>query len=185
MFDVWIRLLEGLPGSVLWVLEPNATAEANLRREAESRLAGASARLVFAPSLPNPQHLARFQLADLFLDTVPYNAHTLSSDALWAGCPVITCTGRAFPGRVAESLLRAVGLPELVTHSLADYEALALKLALDKGLLRAIRGKLAANRLTAPLFDSRRFTRHLESAFETMWRIYCAGESPRSFAVTR
>jgi len=185
MFDFWIRLLEGLPGSVLWLLQPNATAEANLRREAESRLAGASARLVFAPSLPNPQHLARFQLADLFLDTVPYNAHTLSSDALWAGCPVLTCTGRAFPGRVAESLLRAVGLPELVTHSLADYEALALKLALDKDLLRAIRGKLAASRLTTPLFDSRRFTRHLESAFETMWRIYCAGESPRSFAVTR
>lgn len=185
MFDVWMRLLEGLPGSVLWLLEPNATAEANLRREAESRLAGGSARLVFAPSLPNPEHLARFQLADLFLDTLPYNAHTLSSDALWAGCPVITCTGRAFPGRVAESLLRAAGLPELVTHSLADYAALALKLALDKDLLRATRGKLAANRLTTPLFDSRQFTRHLESAFETMWRICCAGEAPRSFAVPR
>ena len=117
MFDIWMRLLAGVPGSVLWLLEPNATAMANLRREAESRLAGGAARLVFAPSLPNPEHLARFAVADLFLDTLPYNAHTLTSDALWGGCPVITCAGRTFAGRVAASLLRAVGLPELVTHS--------------------------------------------------------------------
>lgn len=183
MFDIWMRLLAGVPGSVLWLLEPNATAMANLRREAESRLSGGSARLVFAPSLPNPEHLARFGIADLFLDTLPYNAHTLASDALWGGCPVITCTGRAFPGRVAGSLLRAVGLAELVTHSLADYEALALQLALDPDRLRANRGKLQANRLTTALFDSRRFTRHLESAFETMWRMHLAGESLRCFAV--
>ena len=183
MFDIWMRLLAGVPRSVLWLLEPNATAMASLRRAAEKRLAGSAARLVFAPSLPNPEHLARFALADLFLDTLPYNAHTLASDSLWGGCPVITCAGRAFAGRVAESLLRAVGLPELVTHSLADYEALALQLAHHADRLRAIRGKLAANRLTTPLFDSRRFTRHLESAFETMWRIYRAGESPRPFAI--
>jgi predicted O-linked N-acetylglucosamine transferase (SPINDLY family) len=183
IFEVWMRLLAGVPGSVLWLIEPNAVAQANLRREAESRLAGGAARLVFAPSLPNAHHLARFALADLFLDTLPYNAHTLTSDALWGGCPVIACTGQAFPGRVAESLLRAVGLPQLVTHSLADYEALACALALDPDRLREIRGRLAANRLTTPLFDSRRFTRHLEFAFETMWRIHCAGQSPRSFAV--
>jgi len=183
MFDIWMRLLAGVPGSVLWLLDANATAAANLRREAESRLSGGAARLVFAPALPNPEHLARFGIADLFLDTLPYNAHTLASDALWGGCPVITCTGRAFPGRVAGSLLRAVGLPELVTHSLADYEAMALQLALDPDRLRAIRGKLQANRLTTALFDSRRFTRHLESAFETMWRMRLAGESPRGFAV--
>ncbi|MGB9458251.1 MAG: tetratricopeptide repeat protein [Bryobacteraceae bacterium] len=183
MFDIWMRLLSGVPGSVLWLLEPHRTAMANLRRESESRLAGGAARLAFAPSLPNPEHLARFAIADLFLDTLPYNAHTLTSDALWGGCPVITCVGRAFPGRVAGSLLRAVGLPELVTQTLADYEALALQLALDPARLREICGKLQANRLTTALFDSRRFTRHLESAFETMWRMHLAGEPPRPFAV--
>ena len=185
MFDIWMRLLGGVPGSVLWLLEPNATAMENLRREAESRLAGGAARLVFAPPLANPEHLARFAVADLFLDTLPYNAHTLASDALWGGCPVITCVGRAFPGRVAASLLRAAGLPELVTRSLAGYEALALELARDPLRLRAIREKLEANRLTTALFDSRRFTRHIESAFETMWRMHLAGESPRPFAVAR
>ncbi len=183
MFDIWMRLLAGVPGSVLWLLETNPTAMANLRREAESRLAGSAARLVFAPRVPNPEHLARLAIADLFLDTLPYNAHTVASDALWSGCPVITCLGRTFAGRVAGSLLRSVGLPELVTGSLADYESLALELALDSNRLRTIRAKLQANRLTTALFDSRRFTRHLESAFETMWRIHQAGEPPRSFAV--
>ncbi len=140
-------------------------------------------RVVFAPGLANPEHLARMAVADLFLDTLPYNAHTLASDALWGGCPVITCAGRAFPGRVAASLLRAIGLPELVTHTLADYEGLALQLAREAERLRAIRAKLQANRLTTPLFDSRRFTRHIESAFDTMWRRHAAGEAPRAFAV--
>jgi predicted O-linked N-acetylglucosamine transferase (SPINDLY family) len=184
MFDIWMRLLGAVPGSVLWLNVSNATAVANLRREADSWLAGGAARLVFAPSVPtNQEHLARFAIADLFLDTLPYNAHTLASDALWGGCPVLTCTGRAFPGRVAGSLLRAVGLPELTTHSLADYEALALQLARDPLRLRAIRDKLQANRLTTALFDSQRFTRHLESAFETMWRMHLGGESLRPFRV--
>jgi predicted O-linked N-acetylglucosamine transferase (SPINDLY family) len=183
MFGIWMRLLAGVPGSVLWLLESNPAAIANLRREAESRLAGGAARLVFAPSLPNPEHLARFALAGLFLDTLPYNAHTLASDALWGGCPVVTCMGRSFAGRVAGSLLRGVGMPELVTHSLVDYEALALQLARDPVRLRAIRVRLEANRLTTALFDSRRFTRHLESAFETMWRVRLAGEPPHTFAV--
>ena len=183
MFDIWMRLLAGVPGSVLWLLRSNSTAEANLRREAESRLAGGAARLVFASLLSNPDHLARFRNADLFLDTLPYNAHTLASDALWGGCPVVTCVGKSFPGRVASSLLRAVGLPELVTDSLADYEALALRLAQEPTRMREVREKLHANRLTAALFDSRRFARHLESAFETMWRMHVSGERLRSFAV--
>jgi protein O-GlcNAc transferase len=156
---------------------------ANLRREAECRLAGGAERLVFAPSLPNPEHLARLAVADLFLDTLPYNAHTLTSDSLWGGCPVITCTGHAFPGRVAGSLLTAVGLPELVTHSLSDYEGLALQLARDPARLRTIREKLKANRLTTPLFDSRRFTGHLELAFEHMWAMHLVGKPPRTFHV--
>ena len=183
MFDIWMRLLAAVPGSALWLLDPGSTAKANLRREAESRLAGGASRLVFAQWLPNPEHLARLRIADLFLDTLPYNAHTLASDALWAGCPVITCMGPSFPGRVASSLLRAVGLRELVTHSLAEYEALALELALDPDRLRAIRGNLQTSRLITPLFDSRRFTLHLESAFETMWRMHLAGEPLRGFAV--
>ncbi len=185
IFDIWMRLLAAIPGSVLWLLEPGPAAKSNLQREAESRLAGGGGRLVFAATLPNPEHLARFTIADLFLDTAPYNAHTLASDALWGGCPVVTYAGRAFPGRVAASLLKAVGLPELVTHSLADYESLALGLALDANRLREIRQKLQANRLTTALFDSRRFTHHLESAFETMWRMHRRGEGPRSFTVPR
>jgi len=183
MFDIWMRLVGRVPESVLWLLEPGAAA-ANLRREAEARLRGGAARLVFAPWLPNALHLARLRVAGLFLDTLPYNAHTLASDALWAGCPVIACVGRAFPGRVAASLLLAAGLPELVTQTHAEYEALALDLARDPLRLGAIREKLDANRLSAPLFDSRRFTRHLEAAFETMWRMHRAGKPPRSFTVT-
>jgi predicted O-linked N-acetylglucosamine transferase (SPINDLY family) len=183
VFDVWMRLLAHVPGSVVWLLEPSTTAMENLRREAERRLAGAGERLIFAPSLPNPSHLARFALADLCLDTLPYNAHTLTSDALWGGCPVITCRGNAFPGRVAASLLHAIGLPELVTDSLPAYEVLAWQLAQDHDRLRSIRAKLATNRLTTPLFDSRRFTKALESAYQTMWEIYRGGEAPRSFQV--
>jgi predicted O-linked N-acetylglucosamine transferase (SPINDLY family) len=122
-------------------------------------------------------------LAALFLDTLPYNAHTTASDALWAGLPVLTCAGTAFASRVAGSLVRAVGLPELVVGSLADYEALALKLARDPALLSGLRAKLDQNRLTAPLFDTGRFCRHIESAYAKMWEIYRNGEPPRSFAV--
>jgi len=129
------------------------------------------------------QHLARHRLADLFLDTLPVNAHTTASDALWAGLPLITWCGEAFAGRVAASLLTAVGLPELVTHSLDDYEALALKLATDAPLLKSIRQKLEHNRPTCALFDANRFRAHLEAAYATMWDLYQRGESPRSFSV--
>jgi predicted O-linked N-acetylglucosamine transferase (SPINDLY family) len=125
-------------------------------------------RLVFAPRLPPDRHLARHQLADLFLDTLPYNAHTTCSDALWAGVPVVTCYGKAFQGRVAASLLKAIDLPELVTTRPQDYEALALELAKNPALLQATREKLARNRTTTPLFDSERFRKNIEAVYETM-----------------
>jgi predicted O-linked N-acetylglucosamine transferase (SPINDLY family) len=185
IFDVWIRLLAAVPGSVLWLLASSPQAVENLSREAEARLTGAATRLVFAPTLPNPDHLSRFALAGLFLDTLPYNAHTLAADALWAGCPVLTCACGAFPSRVAGSLLRAAGLPELVTESLADYEALALRLAADPAGLEVLRERLRSTRLTVPLFDSMRFTRQIEAAFEIMWHRYLDREPPRPFSVTR
>ena len=165
MFDIWMRLLTQVGGSVLWLLDgPHAD---NLRKEAKVRGVD-PARLIFAPKLLAEQHLARHQLADLFLDTVPYNAHTTCSDALWAGLPVVTCYGKAFPGRVAASLLKAIDLPELVTATPQLYEALALELAQNPALLKATRGKLARNRTTTPLFDSERFRKNIEAAYEAM-----------------
>ena len=182
VFDVWIRILGAVPGSVLWLLEDNADAARNLRREAQSR--GMSPeRLVFAPRMPVEAHLARHRLADLFLDTLPYNAHTTSSDALWAGLPVLTCMGVAFPGRVAASLLHAVGLPELVTHSLDEYAALAIELAGNPERLGQLRERLAYNRTRYPLFDTVRFCRNLEAAYTQMWERHQAGLPPASFAV--
>jgi predicted O-linked N-acetylglucosamine transferase (SPINDLY family) len=138
---------------------------------------------VFAPRLHLPEHLARHPLADLFLDTVPCNAHTTASDALWAGLPLLTCQGRSFTARVAGSLLHAVGLPELVTASLEEYEATALRLAGSPELLAELRGRLLANRAIAPLFDSRRLARHLEAAYLEMWRLNQTGAAPRSFSI--
>ena len=183
LFDVWMRVLGAADGSVLWLSHANGTAPANLRREAERRgIAGE--RLVFAPKVPlNEDHLARVRLADLFLDTLYYNAHTTAADALWAGVPVLTCPGATFASRVAGSLLHAVGLPELVTHSLADYESLAMRLAGDPMLLLSLRHKLARNRTTHLLFDTDRFARHLEAAYTTMWQRAQRGEPPQGFAV--
>jgi len=164
VFDIWMRLLTQVPGSVLWLRQGN---EAVLRREAQARGVD-PARLVFASHVPAELHLARHQLADLFLDTLPYNAHTTAVDALQAGLPVITRLGAAFPGRIAASHLTSAGLPELVTTSAADYEALALALARDPARLKAIRDKLKANQKTAPLFDMARFTRNIEAAYEAM-----------------
>ena len=164
-FDVWMRLLRAVPDSVLWLLD--SPARGNLRKHATARGVEAG-RLVFAPRLDPDRHLARYPLADLFLDTLPYDAHTTCSDALWAGVPVVTCYGKAFHGRVAASLLKAVGLPELVTVRLQDYEALALELARNPALLKATHQKLMRNRLTMPLFDSDRFRRNIEAAYESM-----------------
>jgi predicted O-linked N-acetylglucosamine transferase (SPINDLY family) len=182
VFDLWMRLLHQVEGSVLWLVEGNATAVRNLRRRAESR-GIAPERLVFAPRLRGRDHLARHRLAGLFLDNLPYNAHTTASDALWAGLPVVTCLGSSFAGRVAGSLLNAVGLPELITENLDDYEQLALKLARDERLLAALKAKLARNRDIFPLFDTDRFRQHIESAYETMWERYERGGPPVSFTV--
>ena len=184
IFDIWMRLLAARADSVLWLIGTNATAEANLRREAERR-GIAPNRVIFAPKLPLADHLARSAQADLFLDTMPYNAHTTGSDALRAGVPLLTCLGSTFASRVAASLVRALGLDELVTSSLQDYEALALKLAADPAELRRVREKLARNRSTHPLFDTARFTRHIEAAYTAMWRRYQSGATPQTFAVDR
>jgi len=182
VFSVWMRLLRHVDDSVLWVLADNVTAERNLRREAATR-GIAPERLIFGPRVSYPDHLKRQRLADLFLDTLPCNAHTTASDALWAGLPLITVTGGTFAGRVAASLLHALGLPELATDSLDAYEALALELAQDRPALATIRTKLARNRETHPLFDTWRFTRHLEAAYVNMWERYQRGEAPIGFAV--
>lgn len=183
VFDVWMRLLAACPGGVLWLLDSNALMRENLRSEAQARGVDPD-RLVFAPKTASADHLARHRLADLFLDTLPYNAHTTASDALWAGLPVLTCAGETFAGRVAASLLCAVGLPELVTTSLAEYERLALDLACgDPARLRGIRGRLNAGRLTSALFDAPRYVRNFEAALTRMWEIHASGQAPRPFAV--
>jgi len=177
-FQIWMRLLKATSGSVLWLSELNATAQANLRREAE-RCGVAAQRLVFAPRMAKtPDHLARQRQADLFLDTLPYNAHTTASDALWAGVPVVTCLGTTFAGRVAASLLKAIGLDELIAHSPHDYEALALKLAGDSSYLASVKERLARNRNRFPLFDTERSTRKIEAAYMMMWERYRRGETP-------
>jgi predicted O-linked N-acetylglucosamine transferase (SPINDLY family) len=182
MFDVWMRLLKKAEGGVLWLLRDNDSVEVNLRREAAVRGVD-PARLVFAGRASHAKHLARHRLADLFLDTLPYNAHTTASDALWAGLPVLTCRGETFAGRVAASVLQAADLPELVTANLADYETLALRLAQERDLLSDIKAKLARNRDTCRLFDTTTFARHIEAAYTTMWEISQRGEKPRSFDV--
>jgi predicted O-linked N-acetylglucosamine transferase (SPINDLY family) len=182
VFDVWMRLLGRVDGSVLWLLEVSDEARRAIRRETEARGIEPD-RLRFAPRMKQEEHLARHRLADLFLDTLPYNAHTTASDALWAGLPVVTCRGTTFAGRVAGSLLRAVWLPELITDNLQAYETLAFELATDPARLREVKNRLAHNRLAAPLFDTDRFRKHLEAAYVEMWERYQRGDPPASFAV--
>ncbi|MGB6308276.1 MAG: tetratricopeptide repeat protein [Steroidobacteraceae bacterium] len=183
MFGIWMRLLRGVDGSVLWLAKKSDAVMGNLRREAQAR--GVSPeRLVFAPRLPSLQdHLARYPLADLFLDTLPFNAHTTASDALWAGLPVLTCRGGSFAARVAASLLNTVGLPELITHNLQEYESLALRLANSPAQLMQLRTRLAINRLACPLFDTLRLCRHLEAAYTGMWERWQRGDAPESFQI--
>ncbi len=181
-FEIWMRLLKSVPGSVLWLVTDNPFVQSNFRNAAIQHGVEPE-RLVYASRMKYAEHLARFQLADLFLDTLPFNAGTTASDALWAGVPVITCSGEVFAARMAGSLLHALGLPELVTQNLAEYEALALKIAMTPVLSAEIRTKLAENRRTYPLFNTARFCRHLEAAYTTMWQRHQRGESPASFAV--
>ena len=182
IFASWMRILSGVPGSVLWLLANDATSMARLSEAAQGQGVDPS-RLVFGPALPAPQHLARHRLADLFLDTLPYNAHTTASDALWAGLPVLTQMGQAFAGRVAASLLNGVGLPEMITRDASAYEALAIEIGRDAARAHALKAKLAAAIPTAPLFNTPRFTRHLESAYRMMWQRHAAGLAPEGFAV--
>lgn len=176
-FDGWMRILTRAPGSVLYLLGGRESLVRNLRRQAEAR-GVAPGRIVFGDRLPGPEYLARYRAADLFLDTLPYNAGTTASDALWTGLPVLTCAGETFAGRVGASLLQAVGLPELIAASQERYESLAVELASDPQLLAALRGKLAANLRTTPLFDTVASARHLEAAYAAMYERYLAGLPP-------
>ena len=184
VFDCWMRILHQVNDSVLWLLEGNAIAVSNLRKEAVARGIGAE-RLIFAPFMPPSDHLARHRLADLFLDTLPFNAHTTTSDALWAGLPVLTQIGETFAGRVAASLLNAIDLPELITSTRQEYFELAIALATNPGKLAAIKHRLSQNRLAKPLFKTQLFTRHIEQSYEAMHERYQAGLTPENIYVSR
>jgi predicted O-linked N-acetylglucosamine transferase (SPINDLY family) len=180
IFDVWMRILKSVPGSVLWMYSASPMVETNLKREATAR--GVSAeRLVFAPFIPRPEHLARHRAADLFLDTRLYGAAATASLALQAGLPMLTCPGATFGSRVGASLVRAAGLPELVADDLAAYERMAIEFGRDPGRLASFRDRLRLR--TQPLFDAGRFTRNLERAFEAMERIHADGQLPHAFKV--
>jgi len=182
VFEVWMRLLGAVPGSVLWLAQWNPEMVANLRREVQ-RSGIAQDRIIFAATVPLPQHLARQRLAGLFLDAVPYNAGATGAAALWSGVPLLTVLGQTFVGRMAASMLHAVGLPELVTQTLKDYEASALKLARNPDLLSGIRHKLQDNLRLTPLFDTKRFARNIEAAYTMVWERYRRSEPPQSFAL--
>ena len=170
IFDVWMRVLKAVPGSVLWLMSRNEYSQRNLRAHAQARGVDPD-RLVFAKRVPRVEdHLARYRQADLFLDTHPYNAHTTAADALMSGLPVLTYMGQAFPARVAGSLLHTMGLPDLITHSLADYEAKAIEVANSPELRQQLRERLAHNRQHSALFDTRMFCRHLEAIYTSIWR---------------
>ena len=177
-----MRLLKGVDQSVLWLIEPSKPAMENLRKEAANR--GVSPeRIIFAPRVKLEDHLARHAQADLFLDTLPCNAHTTASDALWAGLPMLTCAGATFAGRVAASLLQAAGMPELITKSLKDYEKMALKLAGNPKTLAKIKAKLNKNRATCALFDTERYTKHLETAYIKICERQKSGKTPENFSI--
>jgi len=177
VFEIWTSLLRETPDSVLWLLSGDRMAELNLRRMAGERGVGPE-RLVFAAKLPLSEHLARYAIADLFLDTLPCSGHTTVSDALWSGVPVLTCAGDTFAARVGGSLVRAAGLPELITETLADYARMAQHLAVDRGELQGFRERLARSRLSCLLFDTPRTTRHLEAIYRRMWHLFISGREP-------
>jgi protein O-GlcNAc transferase len=181
-FDIWMRLLRSEPASVLWLLEANELVKGNLRSEAKNRGVEAN-RLIFAPRVASAEHLGRHRHADLFLDTLPCNAHTTASDALWAGLPVLTCHGDTFAGRVAASLLTAVGMRELIAASMEEYERTALALARDLQRLTALRQKLADNRDASALFDPLKLTGNIEAAYARMWQAWLSGRKPEPFAI--
>ena len=184
VFEAWMRLLAQVPGSVLWLAATRDEVVENLRQRAGA-LGVDAGRLVFAPRVPlRADHLARYRRADLFLDTLPFNAHATATDALWSGLPVLTVEGTTFAGRVASSLLHTMKLEnDLVCADLGAYEARALELVRTPTLLAALREKLSQNVKSSALFDTDRFRRHIEAAYVTMWERSCRGEPPASFAV--
>lgn len=177
-----MRILNKVNESVLWLLQDNIWAAENLKKEAKIRGVDPN-RIIFAERMALPDHLARHKLADLFLDTLPYNAHTTASDALWVGLPVLTQKGSTIPGRVAASLLTAIGLPELITDSQDEYEALAIDLAQNQDKLNVIREKLSSNRLKTPLFDTELFVKNIERAYTMMYERYTSGLAPDHLVV--
>jgi predicted O-linked N-acetylglucosamine transferase (SPINDLY family) len=178
VFDVWTEILQRVSGSVLWLSPTSGTAVENLRKEAASRGLDPQ-RLIFSSRIDSPaEHLARLRLADLFLDTWPFNAHSTAVDSLWAGVPLITCMGETFASRVAASLLNAIGLPELITTTRNDYEELAIELATNPSKRRGIKDKLEKNRLTTPLFDTALFAKHIETGYTKMYERYQADLLP-------
>ena len=181
-FSQWMRILQKVEGSVLWLFETSQASVVNLRGEAMKRGVHPD-RLIFAQPLPSPEHLARHRLADLFLDTLPYNAHTTASDALWMGLPLVTQVGTTFPGRVAPSLLSALGVPELITQTPEAYEALAIELALAPAKLKAVREKIISQRATAPLFNTKLFTQHFEQALQAMYERHQSGLPPAAISL--
>jgi predicted O-linked N-acetylglucosamine transferase (SPINDLY family) len=182
LFGSWLRILTRTPGSVLWLLADNATAQSNLREWAALRGVDPG-RLIFAPYLPPAEHLARYRAADLFLDTFPCNAHTTASDALWAGVPVLTRMGRSFGSRVAASLLHAIGLEGLVTATEPEYEALAVRLATHPQEIASLKRGMAERRDAVPLFDTPRFTRQIEDAYATVYERCQRGLEPQDLRV--
>jgi len=185
-FDLWMRVLREVPRSILWLFAEHPNAQGNLRKEAQARGIDPQ-RLVFAPAFAAKfgyaGYLQRLALADVFLDTLPFNAGTTASDALWAGVPVVTRSGEAFAARMAGSLLRAIGMPELITNTPEDYVALAVRLGSEPEFLAATKATLAANRATQPLFDTERFRRHIEAAYLAMWERTQRGEPPADLAI--
>lgn len=181
-FESWMRILKAVPASVIWLFEDNESAAKNLRKEAEKR-GVESGRLIFAKRTKLEDHLARKKFADLFLDTLPYNAHTTCSDALWAGLPVLTLIGKSFASRVAASLLTAIELPELITNSEQEFEAKAIELALNSEKLKELKLKLEKHKLTTPLFDTKLFTKHIEAIYEEMYEKYQADLAPSDIEV--
>jgi len=183
-FDSWMRILDSVEGSVLWLIESNSFSAANLRQEARARGIDGR-RLIFAKPIKPDEHLARHRLADLFLDTLPYNAHTTASDSLWAGLPILTRMGHSFAARVTASLLRALGLTELITTDKKQYESLAIELARTPSKLAQIREKLEINKANSSLFDANIFAKHIENAYSLMLESYHSGQKPDHIYITK
>jgi predicted O-linked N-acetylglucosamine transferase (SPINDLY family) len=183
-FDSWVAILKKVPNSVLWLFQDNEFARDNLTQEIVNRGIDYN-RLIFAGRMPLPEHLSRQSLADLFLDTLPYNAHTTASDALWVGLPLLTLIGKSFPARVAASLLKAANLEELITYSRQEFESLAIELGANPKKLRLIRDKLSTNRESMPLFDTQTFVRNIELAYKEMINLYKSNKELKDIDVAK